>query len=363
MKEKPPVHYISYLKIDELLSLQKPLSFQTSHPCHDEMLFIITHQVYELWFKQILFEVDRLLNIFRQPKISETNMGTIVSSLRRITEIQKVLIQQINILETMTPLDFLDFRNLIFPASGFQSFQFRVLENKLGLKESMRLSYNDKPYHAHFSEEKAKELQKLEQELSLFEGVDHWLARTPFLQIEDFNFWELYKHAVRDLFNQEKETLLSHPHLSEDDKTRNLKIIENNFSSFEALFDENKYQELRKKGVWRLSYKAVHAALLIQLYREQPVFQMPFQIITELLNMDELMTQWRYRHALLARRMLGTKMGTGGSSGSAYLQASAEQHKLFNDLFQLTTFFIPKTKLPPLPKNIEKQMGFSSLKS
>ena len=96
----------------------------------------------------------------------------------------------------------------------------------------------------------------------------------------------------------------------------------------------------------------------IQLYRDQPALHLPSRLIANLLDIDELMTQWRYRHALMAKRMLGTKVGTGGSSGAEYLKQSAEKHKLFTDFFQLTTFFIPRSERPRIPSEIKKQMNF-----
>src|SRR5690606_818169 len=121
---------------------------------------------------------------------------------------------------------------------------------------------------------------------------------------------------------------------------------------------EKRYLENQKQGVWRLSYKAVHASLLIQLYRDQPVLQLPFRLITSLQNMDELFTTWRYRHALMAKRMLGARVGTGGSTGFQYLHEAAEKHRVFKDFFQLTTFFVPRSQIPKLPKNVEEELGF-----
>src|SRR5262245_46741412 len=130
MKKELPLHYMDYLQVDRLLSCQSRVSEKQGRPAHDEMLFIVVHQAYELWFKQILFELDSILNLFRSDYVNEDEMGLIIGRLYRITEIQKILIDQIRVLETMTPLDFLDFRDAITPASGFQSKQFRMLESR-----------------------------------------------------------------------------------------------------------------------------------------------------------------------------------------------------------------------------------------
>ena len=130
--------YSDYLKLEEILNNQKLKRAERGTPAHDEMLFIIIHQVYELWFKQIIHELDSVLLMFSKVSISESDVSLSVTRLDRIIEIQKILIDQVRILETMTAMDFLEFRDHLFPSSGFQSSQFRKLENKLGLKKADR---------------------------------------------------------------------------------------------------------------------------------------------------------------------------------------------------------------------------------
>src|SRR4030095_2713662 len=143
MSEKfTAVHYHSYLQLEKILDAQFPRSTQVQEvTAHDEMLFIIMHQVYELWFKQIIHELESISIMFEDNIMDEREISTAVSRLERIIEIQKLLIQQINVMETLTAMDFLDFRQYLFPASGFQSLQFRVIENLLGLKQDQRLQY------------------------------------------------------------------------------------------------------------------------------------------------------------------------------------------------------------------------------
>jgi len=121
---KDDFYYADYLKLHALLAAQQPESARHGRPAHDEMLFIIVHQTYELWFKQILHELDRIQTDFGGDVVEDEYLGRIVHGLDRINEILKLLIQQLEVLETMTPLDFLDFRDFLFPASGFQSTQF-----------------------------------------------------------------------------------------------------------------------------------------------------------------------------------------------------------------------------------------------
>ncbi|MGZ3772205.1 MAG: tryptophan 2,3-dioxygenase family protein [Pseudobdellovibrionaceae bacterium] len=354
----PPVHYHHYLGLDPLLSTQRRKSEDYGKPAHDEMLFIITHQTYELWFKQVIFELDSVLEIFAKKEIEEKEMGLASARLERIVSIMKHVLGQIDLMETMTPLDFLEFRDMLYPASGFQSFQWRVIETKLGLRPGDRLTYNNTPFYKFLSEDQQKEMEQILNSPSLFNSLESWLERTPFLKNDQFSFWESYKEAVNKMFKSDIETVKTNERLNDEDKKRNIDALENTLRSFDALFNEDAYEKLRQEGQFRLSYKALHAALLIQLYREQPILQTPFRIIRALLDLDETMTTWRYRHALMALRMLGQKIGTGGTSGHKYLAETTSKHKIFGDFFNLTTFFIPRSEVPPLPKSILDGMNF-----
>ena len=358
MKSKSKqVTYQGYLKIPDLLSLQNPLSEGTEIPAHEEMLFIITHQVYELWFKQILHELDSIIDYFYESSVNETQMGIIVSRFERIKEIQKILIEQIRIMETMSPSDFLEFRDLLSPASGFQSVQFRLLEIKMGLKKENRILFEKQAYSSALIDEERLRLEEAENSLSLFEGVNQWLERTPFLDFEGFSFWDTYRQAVdKNLIAQRK--LIDSRDLSKEEKLRMEKNYENTRENFEAIMDETKHNDLNTDSKKNLSYKALQAALLIFLYRDQPVLFLPYRLLIGLIDFDENLTSWRYRHALMAHRMIGMKTGTGGSSGYSYLRATAERHKVFRDLTNLTTFFLPRSKLPILPEEVQKKLGF-----
>jgi tryptophan 2,3-dioxygenase len=124
------------------------------------------------------------------------------------------------------------------------------------------------------------------------------------------------------------------------------------------LFDQKKWMKLQKEGKKKLGQKATLNALFIMLYREAPILNMPFRLLTSLMNIDENFTTWRYRHALLAKRMLGSKVGTGGSSGHQYLKNAADHNRVFEDFFNLSTFIIPRQMLPKLPKALQKSMDF-----
>lgn len=354
----PPIHYHDYLALDRLLSSQKRRSEEFGQPAHDEWLFITVHQTYELWFKQILFELDAVLGCLGQDPLPERDLGTAVRRLERVRDIFKFSLGQIDILETMTPLDFLDFRDLLYPASGFQSAQFRLIEVRLGLREGDRMAYNQTVFTSHLPDAQREAVAKAAAEPSLFDGVEKWLGRTPFLQAGGYDFWASYQTAVLDMLAQDRETVRANPRLAAEVRDRNLTMIDGTEKTFRALFDEKSYEELRGQGHFRLSFKALHAALFIQVYRDEPILQQPHRLLSCLVDLDETLTNWRYRHAQMAMRMLGRKIGTGGSSGHDYLRDTADRHRVFKDFVQLATFLIPRSKIPALPTHVQTRMGF-----
>ena len=123
-------------------------------------------------------------------------------------------------------------------------------------------------------------------------------------------------------------------------------------------FNEQKYFQLQRERHRRLSQKATLGALFIQLYRDEPILQLPHHLLMQLINVDQLFTSWRNRHRLLVFRMIGVKIGTGGSTGNAYLKKTAEKHSVFRDIANLSTYIIPRSSLPTLPKKLKKELGF-----
>ena len=355
---KKPLNYSDYLKLEDILNSQELKSAERGVPAHDEMLFIIIHQVYELWFKQVIHELNSVLDIFGKRSVVESDVSLAVARLDRIIEIQKILIDQVRVLETMTAMDFLEFRDDLFPSSGFQSAQFRLLENKLGLPKRNRISYGKEDYKTAIINKEKEQVERSEMERSLFELLENWLERTPFLSFEGFDFWEQYSEAVRSMLAKEKEVIKSNPNYLDSEVEYHLLEHQRAVDSFEAMIDPKKHDQLVKKNKKRLSHKATQGALLIFLYREEPILHSPFNFLSRLMDMDELFTTWRQRHALMVRRMIGAKIGTGGSSGHAYLQATADRYKVFTELADLSTFFIPRSALPELPEHIKQNLGY-----
>jgi len=344
------MHYSDYLQIDKILGAQVPESNKQGSPAHDEMLFIIIHQTYELWFKQLLHEANSIVDIMQKPALNDNSpeLQTVVHRLGRMATILRVLVHQIDIMETMTPMDFLDFRDMLRPASGFQSVQFKLLEASLGLKYEQR--HGQEHYISQLRPGEVDSVKKGESGNSLLGLVNDWLERMPFFN-EDENwkgfvlstsskqyhpFWAEYRERYRQSLNEAER---------------------NNLESFDQLFLVNESSP-NEVGNRSLSSAASRAALFIMLYRGYPILQLPFQLLNNLLEIDEQLSTWRYRHMNMVQRMIGTRIGTGGSSGRDYLRSALEKHYIFRDIAQLTSFLIERKRLPQLSSGMERRLGF-----
>ncbi|XP_019390059.1 PREDICTED: tryptophan 2,3-dioxygenase [Crocodylus porosus] len=346
--------YGDYLQLDKILNAQELQSEKKGNKIHDEHLFIVTHQAYELWFKQILWELDSVRVIFQNGKVKdERNMLKVVTRMQRISMILKLLVEQFTVLETMTALDFFDFREYLSPASGFQSLQFRLLENKIGVPQSLRVPYNRRHYRDNFKGQDYELLLKSEQESTLLQLVEAWLERTPGLEQEEFDFWGKFQKNVFEGLEEEFAMIQTKP--ESEEKEDLLAELQKQKDVLLSLFDEKRHEHLLSKGERRLSYKALKGALMIYFYREEPRFQVPFQLLTSLMDMDILMTKWRYNHVCMVHRMIGSKAGTGGSSGYQYLRSTvSDRYKVFVDLFNLSTFLVPRHWIPKMNPTIHK---------
>ncbi|XP_066505034.1 tryptophan 2,3-dioxygenase A [Hoplias malabaricus] len=348
---KGGIVYGDYLQLDKIVSSQLLQSELKGNKIHDEHLFIVTHQAYELWFKQILWELDSVREIFISGHVrDERNMLKVNTRIHRIVMIFRLLVDQFAVLETMTALDFFDFREYLSPASGFQSLQFRLLENKIGVPDNQRVPYNRRHYRDIFRGQEIEQLLHSQKEPNLLKLVEKWLERTPGLEEGGFNFWGKLQVNICEGLRTQKEKI-EQKHDSETKEELMADFLKQK-ELFECLFDEKRHDHLVSKGERRLSYKALQGALMIYFYREEPRFQVPFQLLTSLMDIDTLMTKWRYNHVCMVHRMIGSKAGTGGSSGYQYLRSTvSDRYKVFVDLFNLATFLVPRDWIPKLNPN------------
>jgi tryptophan 2,3-dioxygenase len=354
------VHYSDYLQLDKILGAQQPVSDSHAQPAHDEMLFIVIHQAYELWFKQLLFETESVIGIMKMPSLDDNSpeLQTVVHRLSRCSTILKVLVQQIDIMETMNPMDFLDFRDMLRPASGFQSWQFKLLEARLGLKYEHR--YGKQYYVSQLRQPEIDLIKTAEKESSLLQLVNGWLERMPFFD-ETVN-WRHFEKTGPDPFWSEYR-LRYQQSLAEREKT-NLELFDATFhvpSSFSAApaSAAPASSSLPTPPPTRsLSPSACRSALFIMLYRGYPILQLPFQVLHQLLEIDEQLSTWRYRHMSMVHRTIGTRIGTGGSTGQHYLKSALDSHHLFKEIAGLTSFLIERRRLPVLSPEMERRLGF-----
>jgi tryptophan 2,3-dioxygenase len=254
--------YSNYLKLDELLSLQQPLS---DGPEHDEMLFIVIHQVYELWFKEVIWELDYL-----RQALEEGRRPRALATFKRILTILKTLVAQIDVLETMTPVHFSSFRDRLEAASGFQSFQFRELEFILGNRPRAMVE------HMPEGSDARRRLERRIGENSLYDS--------------------LLSHAAASGYPIPAEVL-------QRDRSE----------------PPPESAEVRE--------------LLVRIYRDDSSLR---EVCERMVDLDEGLQEWRYRHVKMVQRTIGTKRGTGGSAGADYLKTTLFR-PLFPDLWTIRT--------------------------
>ncbi len=194
----------------------------------------------------------------------------------------------------------------------------------------------------------------------MFQLTESWLARMPFIEFEQFDFWSVFQESVQKMLASDRQIIESNPRMDDHMKAAQLRQLEATEMRFAALLDKEKFETLRESGEFRFSQRALLSALFINLYRDEPILFLPFKYLTHLADIDEAFTSWRARHAMMVQRMLGRKIGTGGSSGHEYLAQVTENNRVFLDLFTLSTFLIPRSALPALPGELVQAMGFRS---
>ncbi len=342
------LYYSDYIELDKILNSQHPKSFSSMEEGNDEMLFIIIHQAYELWFKQILFELDLVRSIFIRGRINDNSddMSRVVYRLKRVVRILELINQQVSVLETMTALDFLEFRNHLLPASGFQSKQFRMIEAKLGLKMDQRYKaeYYKSTRRGSLSEAELQEVNQAENESTLKELIVQWLERMPFFEE---GYWKDY--SVPDHLNDDQQ----HPFWAQYRDAYRNSLSENEAGRL-GEFDQVFFQE----GRGDIPSAAMRATLFITLYRNLPILHMPFELLNTLSEIDELLSNWRYRHFMMVRRMIGIRVGTGGTSGAGYLEGTLSQHYAFKEITEVATFLIERSRRPTLPGTLKEKVSF-----
>lgn len=384
-----PIYYHDYLQLDKIIDAQHPVSKEWyNDEKHDEMLFIVTHQAFELWFVQINYELDSVIDLLSKPfDDNSENFPTAIHRLERIREIWKHLVEQYSILETMTSLDFLDFRKYLVPGSGFQSHGFKNIEAKLGLNAQNRYSpygYNNEkgPYYKRvdaengaMNQEHSDMISTTEASTTLFDVFENWLKRSPFFdeniwsKVGQESYWETYIQNYHqgladrdkalgrheDLRRVLKEGITIHKEIKVPLTDEEKAVIEQLKTDDQHEFTKSKIIEIK-----RFDGQCVKAAIFISINRHLPMFHLPYRFITLLMDIDELISMWRYRHLTMVKKTMGERTGTGKTSGADYLKNIVEYNTFFPEIKFITTFLIERMGIPELPSEFRQYSSFQT---
>ena len=297
--------YSEYLRLEDLLKLQTGVQGETREISNDELHFILVHQNFELWFKLIINELKCARDILSSDVVEEESLPRAVHHMDRVIEIFKLMSQQWKVMETLDPQDFLNFRDDLGTASGFESFQMREMENLMGQKW-----VDGKPFG-----KKSEGKQK-----SLYDVTCDWLFRTPI------------QGSTLD---------------SDNDESSVDKFIEAYVQAHESQYPETNQDVIDFFDVEGVARRRRAGLLFIESYRSLPLLAWPRKLISKLIELEQAMVLWRASHARMVERMIGRRIGTGGSSGVDYLDMTTK-FRVFIDLWLVRSILIKRESLPKL---------------
>ncbi|XP_018025922.1 tryptophan 2,3-dioxygenase [Hyalella azteca] len=333
------MHYRTYLGLDNLLSLNKPVTEKLGNLCHDEHLFITVHQVFELWFKQILKELGSVMELLKD----HLSLPLAVRRLERATQILEHTTTQFPLLESMTPLDFKEFRDHLAPASGFQSHQFRYIENIVGVRPKDRIPFNRTDYRFYLrgNDDILEKLDSTESEPTLLLAVNSWLEEIYDRDNSGERFWLTYQQALKNFIDNKP---------GEAQKAAAA-------GQFESLLQETAYAECLERGERRLSYKAFKGALLVTMLCDEADYCEPYRFVKLLVKFDITLTKWRFQHLMMVQQQIGpTAKGLGGGAVVPYLKATlSDSYKAFLDLSRVTSLLLPRSLLKEAATLVQEQ--------
>jgi tryptophan 2,3-dioxygenase len=355
------VAYWEYIRVQELLGLQGGLENDESALSQDEVVFITVHQVYELWFKLLMRDLRVARGLFAEDPVPDDALAGACRMLTRIRTILDIAAQHCHLVETITPRDYLEFRDKLFPANGGQSVQFREVEILFGLEESERLPYiAGKSYQDVMQEPDGKAgwaarqvRARLDDRPTLKEAVDSWLYRTPIdgsrpgdegddEVVDDYIASFLDGHAAA------MQGLVKHVQALASTEAEVEKLGERyaGEASRSAAFLRAEEVEDPEE---RARLRRIRAAMLfIETHRDLPLLAWPREVLEGLVAVEQSFTVFRQRHARMAERVIGKRVGTGGSTGVDYLDAVALKYRVFRDLWGVRTLLVREEHVPNL---------------
>ncbi len=358
MTRRALTNYWDYIRVEELLGLQRGLADSDAELANDEVLFISVHQVFELWFKLILRELKAARDLFHQDLVREQELSGAVRSLKRIVAILRVANQHWEVMETLTTREYLAFRDKLMGASGFQSAQLRQIEILLGLEDADRIplglegDYLSALRSADGSRSWAQErVEAQKHDTPTLRGALHaWLYRTPIdgtsprdpnsaEALDDFLERILEAHAKFVDGTCDRALGMS---LAEEDRARIRTRYADEKAAVRAFFGSSDDAAVTHR-------RRVRAAMVfIETYRELPLLAWPREVLDSIVEVEQFFIVFRQRHARMVERVIGRRVGTGGSAGVDYLDQTALHYRVFRDLWAVRTLQLPRTAAPRL---------------
>jgi tryptophan 2,3-dioxygenase len=355
-----PTPYWDYIRVEQLLALQAGAAESEAELSNDEVMFIVVHQIDELWFKLALRELAAVRDLFAQPHVPEQSLASAVRGIRRVETIVHQLTAHFALMETMTTRDYLGFRDKLSGASGFQSAQMREIEILMGLGESERIplgpegTYLTALRNPDGSESSAlrRVRARLEDRPTLHDAVLEWVHRTPIqgstpsgpddeARVGGFVNTYLSAHARAvaqgvELARQKSPTPSDLRRLEERADTEVAQA--RSYLLAEDVAPDARVRTMRIRA----------ALVFIESYRELPLLAWPREVLDALTSFEQAFVVFRQRHARMVERMIGRRTGTGGSAGVAYLDATALEYRVFRELWAVRTLLVRAQELPPL---------------
>lgn len=355
-----PVNYWDYIRVEELLSLQQGVDADESELSNDEVMFITVHQVYELWFKLVLRELRSARNLFAADLVAEQQLSGAARSFGRVVTILRQCIDHFEVMETLTTREYLNFRDKLMPASGFQSAQLRQIEILFGLDDSERIPLSVEGDYRKMLESHdgtpSPALVRVEAQLAdmptLKHALEEWLHRTPIDGLSPTDpgadagletFVERYLKAHKAMTERARQRALA---LSESAKVRAAldARYERECESVRDFLGSSGDPESRRTQRIRV------AMIFIVTYRELPLLAWPREVLDRLIELEQVLVIFRQRHARMVERVIGRRTGTGGSSGVDYLDETARRYRIFRDLWAVKTLMTPRADAPKLER-------------
>ena len=361
MQRRKPANYWDYIRVEDLLNLQSGVDASEADLADDEVRFIVIHQIDELWFKVVLRELVSARNLFAKPRVPEDALAGAVNGLKRITLCFELAATHFRLMETMRTQDYLQFRDKLNPASGFQSAQMREIEVLMGLPDADRIpfgnegSYLDalKSHDGSPSPARARVERRLADQPTLKAAVDAWLHRTPIQGSKpgDRGDEQVVAEWVRQylvgheaLYQRALTHAVAVQALTPTDQERLRARYQGQLQGARRHLQAEDVASERRAFVARLRA----AILFIDSNRTLPLLSWPGQIIDGLIECEQAMLAFRQRHARMVERVIGRRIGTGGSDGVAYLDQTALKYRVFTEIWAGRTLLLPKDLCPPV---------------